>query len=150
MAVQKAVTRVLTSHHDTEALATLLRGRAYPQTVTIRSGKPRSGEQNRLLRKWCVEVSEQMGDRTAEEVRGHAKLHFGVVILKRDLPDYAEKYDRLIRPHSYAEKLEMMQEPLDFPVTRLMTTKQETEFLNAVAVHWAAQGVILTIPEERR
>lgn len=141
------VTRVIRQHWDIDALAKLLASRKLPVTVTIAAGIPRTVDQNKLQRKWCGEVAEQLGDRTAEEVRGDAKLRFGVPILRAENPSFAEKYDRLIKPRPYAEKLELMMEPMDFPVSRLMTTKQKTAYLDAFAAFYVAQGVRLTIPE---
>ena len=40
----------------------------------------------------------------------------------------------------------MMQEPLDFPITRLMTVKQQTEYLDGVHRHFSDKGIILTDP----
>ncbi len=139
--------RVLRTPSDIDALASLLRSRKLPVTVSVSAGANRTNYQNRLQRKWCAEVAEQLADRTAEEVRGDAKLRFGVPILRAEHADFAEKYDRLIKPRPYAEKLELMMEPIDFPVTRLMTTRQLTAFLDAFAAHYSAQGVHLTTPE---
>jgi len=43
----------------------------------------------------------------------------------------------------------MMKEPLDFPVTRLMTTKQKAHYLDALYQHWSEQGIILTDPNSQ-
>lgn len=115
-------------------------------TVSIAKGLPRSNEQNKLQRKWLLEAEEQ-GDQTAEEYRGYCKLHFGVPLLRMENELFREKYDRIIRPHSYEVKLEMMMTPLDFPVTRLMTTKQKTRYLDMMYQHFREQGFILTEPE---
>ena len=40
-----------------------------------------------------------------------------------------------------------MMQPLDLPVTRLMTTAQKAAYLDAVQRHWLGQGVALTDPE---
>ena len=138
--------RVIRSPWDIDALAKLLASRKLPVTVTISEGQPRSIDQNKLQRKWCQEAAEQLGDRTAEEIRGDAKLRFGIPILRADSAEFSEKYDRLIKPRPYAEKLELMMEPFDFPVTRLMTTKQKTAYLDAFAAFYARAGVILTMP----
>lgn len=138
--------RVLRTPSDVDALASLLRSRKLPVTVSVSAGANRSNDQNRLQRKWCAEVAEQLADRTAEEVRGEAKLRFGVPILRAENEAFAEKYDRLIKPRPYEEKLELMMEPLDFPVTRLMTTRQLTAYLDAFHAHYVAQGVRLTVP----
>lgn len=107
--------------------------------------KRRTIDQNKLQRKWCAEAAAQ-GDMTADEYRGQMKLHHGVPILRRDSDEFREKYDRLIRPRDYAEKLELMQEPIDFQVTRLMTTRQKAEYLDSVYVDLTGRGFRLTDP----
>ena len=104
-------------------------------------------EQNKLQRKWIVEASEQLGDRTPEDVRAWCKLHIGVPIMREGNAEFREKYDRIIKPLPYSVKLECMAEPIDFPVTRQMTTKQKTEYLDGVFKALSEQGVILTMPD---
>ena len=140
-------TRILRKPSDIDALASLLQARKLPVTVSVVSGENRSSEQNRLAWKWYGETVEQIGDRTIEEVRGDAKLRFGVPILREDNDAYRETYDRLIRPRSYEDKLALMMAPHDMAVTRLMTTKQLTRYLDAFAAFYAAQGVHLTMGE---
>ena len=143
-------TRVIRHDFEFDALVALLRERKRPFTVQITAGANRSVEQNRTQRLWLKEAAEQLDSGyTAENLRGFCKLHFGVPILRRDSEQFRAGYDRIIKPHSYEEKLLMMQEPFDFGVTRLMTTKQKTEYLDAVCAHFVGQGVVLTIPEER-
>lgn len=117
-----------------------------PFTVSIMEGEHRSTAQNRLQRKWCHEVAEQLGDRTPEEVRGYSKLHFGVPILRDDDAEFRAEYDAIIRPIPYEAKLKLMMEPFDFGVTRRMTTKQKTAYLDAMFRHWSEMGVSLTAP----
>lgn len=105
----------------------------------------RSIDQNRLQRKWLLEAEAQ-GDHTAEEYRGFCKLHFAVPILRWELPEFKEKYDRLIKDRPYEEKLELMQEPLDFPCTRLMTKEQKGRYLDAIYQHFTSLGMRLTDP----
>ena len=113
------------------------------------SGKHRRTEQNRLQRLWCHEIAEQLADRTAEEVRGDCKLHFGVPILRAESEEFCAAYDKHIRPLSYETKLAFMSVPLDWPVTRLMTTRQTHDYLEQVRTHFTALGVRLTDPEHR-
>ncbi|GEK48452.1 hypothetical protein HPA02_27350 [Bisbaumannia pacifica] len=115
------------------------------EIIVRKREKRRSWEQNKLQRKWCAEAAAQ-GDMTAEEYRGFCKLHFGVPILRRDSEAFREVYDRLIRPRDYAEKLELMQEPIDSQVTRLMTAAQKTEYLDACWQHFTSLGFRLTDP----
>jgi Tfp pilus assembly protein PilO len=129
------------------ALAQALGKRKLPLSVTVESGKVRTAEQNRLQWKWAKEAAEQLKDETTEEKRAYCKLHFGIPILRADSDDYREAYDRLIRPLPYEAKLEMMMAPIDYPVTRLMTTKQKALYLDRMYQHFREQGVMLTEPE---
>lgn len=117
-----------------------------PFTCTVTRGKKRSVEQNKLQRLLLNEIAEQLGDRTAEEVRAECKLTIGVPILRAENDDFCEKYDRIIRPLPYETKLELMAEPLDFPVTRLMTMDQKSRYLDAIYRTYSARGIELTEP----
>lgn len=115
-------------------------------TVSVRPGIDRSTEQNRLQRMWLNEAEEQ-GDQTAEEYRGYCKLHFGVEIMKSQSEEFADTYDRIIRPLPYEKKLELMMLPLDLPVTRLMTRKNKTLYLDRMYQHFTGLGFTLTEPK---
>lgn len=118
-----------------------------PFTVTMIKGKHRTVNQNRLQRMWCNEIAEQLGDRTPEEVRGEMKLTIGVPILRAENEAFCEKYDRIIRDFPYETKLELMMEPMDFPVTRLMSTKQKALYLDGMEMWAAKRGLMLTVPD---
>ena len=130
------VTRTIRNANDIEALCRFLGARKMPVTVDIKSGRSRTTDQNRLQRKWVLEAAEQLGDRTPEEVRGETKLRLGVPILRLESEEFREKYDRIIRPLPYAQKLELMMEPFDFPVTRLMSVDQKSRYLNDMHRYW--------------
>jgi hypothetical protein len=136
---------VLKSEFDRKRAIQLLGQRNLPLTVSIIQGAPRSIEQNKLQRLWLNEAAEQ-GDQTAEEYRGYCKLHFGVPILRAENEQFREAYDRVVRPLSYEAKLQIMMVPLDLPVTRLMTTKQKTQYLDAIYRHFTGLGFALTEP----
>jgi hypothetical protein len=139
--------RTVRTEADRSAVIRLIQQREIPFTLSIAKGANRSIEQNKLLQKWMGEIAEQLGDRTAEQVRGDTKLRFGVPILRAEDEAFREKYDRLIKPRTYAEKLELMMEPFDFPVSRLMTTRQFTAFIDQTHQYYSERGVILTQPE---
>ena len=114
-----------------------------PWQVTIEPYvKRRTDEQNRLQRRLIGIIAEQLGDRTPEEVRGECKLTLGVPILRAENEIFREKYDEVVRPLSYPQKLALMMEPLDMPVTRLMTVKQKTQYLDSIFRHYAEMGVL--------
>lgn len=139
--------RTLHTMRDVDAFAALLRHRKLPVTVTVETGRKRTTEQNRLQRLWCAEASEQLGDRTGEEVRAWAKLHHGVPILREESDGFRARYDEVFRPLSYETKLALMAEPFDFPVTRLMNVSQKTRYLDAMHRALSEMGVTLTDPD---
>jgi len=144
------VSRVITREEDRLSLISLIRDRPLPFTVEIVKGKRRSVEQNRLQRRLLNEIAEQT-DQTAEEVRAFCKLTIGVPILRNESELFAEKYDRLIKHLPYAQKLELMAEPFDFPITRIMTTAQKTAFIEGIYRVFSEQGVVFSdTPEDRR
>lgn len=141
--------RVIEGEYDREMLVKLIREQKPPFTVDIVSGRRRSVEQNHLQRLWLKEIAEQFGDRTTEEVRGYCKLTIGVPILREENTRFRERYDAIVKPLSYEQKMQIMMEPLDMPVTRLMTTKQKTAYLEGVFQHFSEKGIILTIPKRQ-
>tara|TARA_R110000851_G_scaffold133381_4_gene268217 strand:- start:510 stop:854 length:345 start_codon:yes stop_codon:yes gene_type:complete len=113
--------------------------------MTITKGAPRTIEQNKLQRKWLLEAQEQ-GDQTAEEYRAYCKAFFGVPILMNELDGFKEQFQRITAHLNYEQKLELMAVPLDFPVTRLMNTKQKSTYLDKVYGYFTGLGFQLTEP----
>lgn len=142
--------RVVKNEADLDLLVRFLKSQKRPFTVDITKGAHRSLEQNKLQRLWVNEISEQLGDQTPEEVRGFIKLTVGVPILRAENEAFRERYDAVVRPLTYEQKLAIMMEPLDLPVTRLMTTDQKSRFLDGVFKRFSEQGLTLTIPPDRR
>lgn len=140
-------TQIIRTKDDLSRLAILLDQRKLPLTVTFQNGKHRTVEQNRLNRLWVNQIAEQLGDRTPEEVRGECKLTMGVPILRAENDDFCVKYDKIIRPLPYEHKLAMMMEPLDFPVTRLMSVSQNVRFLDHMHRYFVEMGLELTQPD---
>lgn len=139
-------TRFVETEADRRLLLRFLEEQSLPCTVSITKGGKRSVAQNRLQRLWINEISEQLGDSTPEEVRGYIKLTIGVPILRAEHESFRERYDAIVRPLPYEQKLALMMEPLDFPITRLMTTKQATAYLDGVHRHFSERGIALTDP----
>ncbi|MCT4369080.1 hypothetical protein CLG85_001480 [Yangia mangrovi] len=142
-------TKVIREPAHADALALLLGGRKLPITVTWAQGATRSSAQNRLARRWFTDVATQLGDRTHEEVRAECKLIIGVPILRAENEAFRLSYDRTMKQLDYEEKLDAIK-AFDLPVTRLMTAKQMTEFMDQMQRHWTSQGVRLTDPEALR
>jgi hypothetical protein len=117
-----------------------------PCTVNITKGGKRSAKQNRLIHLWLNEISQQKEDTTVEEIRAYCKLTIGVPILRAENETFREKYDAVVKRLPYEQKIALMMEPLDFPVTRLMSTKQATAYLDGIHRHFSEQGIVLTDP----
>lgn len=140
--------RVITNEAEREGIIRFLRSRDLPLTVEVVKGKRRSVDQNRMQRRLLLEIADQTGQ-TPEEVRAYAKLHIGVAILKAESELFAEKYDAVFKGLPYETKLALMAEPFDFPITRLMSTKAKTDYLDALMQHFEAQGVVFSADERR-
>jgi hypothetical protein len=112
----------------------------------------RSLAQNRLAFRWYNDAADQLKDGTASDKRAYCKLHFGVAILKDGTGKSAEKfrdvYDRIIRPLTYEQKLELMTDPINLPITSLMTVKQFTQYLDSVQQFFSSIGVVLVTDDD--
>lgn len=140
--------RIVETEQNRDMLVKFIMGKKLPITVSIADGKHRTNDQNHLQRKWIQEISAQLGDTAPEEVRGYCKLHFGVPILRNENDVFRAEYDVVIMPLPYEHKLKLMMVPFDFGVTRIMNTRQKTEYLDAMHRHFSEQGIILTNPED--
>lgn len=139
-------TRIIREPKHADQLAAMLRGRKLPITVTWTQGAPRSKDQNRLAQRWFTDVATQLGDQTHQDVRAECKLRFGVPILRAENEAFRISYDRVLKRLSYEEKLAAVK-AFDLPVTRLMSVKQMSAFMDEMQRHWSGQGVRLTDPE---
>ena len=139
-------TKIIRQPDHIQALAILLGGRKMPITVTWAQGASRSHAQNRLAQRWFTDVATQLGDQTHEDVRAMCKLHFGVPILRAENEAFCASYDRTMKHLPYEDKLAAIK-AFDLPVTRIMTVKQMTAFMDAMQQHWTEQQVRLTDPE---
>jgi hypothetical protein len=133
------------TEQDRQHAIKMLQARELPCTAEFTKGLKKSHDQEKLARKWFKELEAQ-GDQEAEQYRGYCKLHFGVVLAKQHSDVWAEKYDRIIKPMPYEQKLEMMMEPFDFPVTRILSTALEKKYLDNVFQFYTGQGFVLTDP----
>lgn len=138
--------RVINNKQDLEQWSKYLGNLELPVTVSVAKGARRSNKQNKTMRLWMNELNAQ-GDSTAEEYRAYCKLHFGVPILRDTHAGFQEQYDRIVKPLPYEYKLALMMEPIDVPITRLMTTIQEKQMLDQIYVHFTGQGFHLTDPD---
>lgn len=133
-----------------DMLIKFIQSKPMPFVVSITDGKHRSIQQNSTQRMWMIEIATQLGDRTPEEARGECKLMFGVPILRRENEAFRLEYDKHVRPLPYPTKLALMMEPISLPITSIMGVKQKTEYLDTIFRHYSEQGIVLTIPPDKR
>lgn len=140
-------TRVITSETDIEKLGSFIAARgSYPQTITITKGANRSGKQNRLAQRWFTDIARQLEDQTHEDVRAECKLVVGVPILRAENEAFRQSYDLTMRDLSYEDQLKAIK-AFDMPVTRMMTVKQMTSFMEEMQRYWLEKGFHLTDPD---
>lgn len=115
--------------------------------------KGRTARQNALAHTWYEQIASELREGTARDARAECKLLYGVPILREEVPEYREQYDRLIKSRfSHEEKLALMAGAGDddgYPVTRLMTTEQLTRYLHDVQEGYRGR-VALEFPEDAR
>jgi hypothetical protein len=103
----------------------------------------RTLQQNKMQFKWYRDMQKQ-GDQTAIEYRAYCKLHFGVPLLRVEDESFRAIYDKLIRPLDYEDKLSLMVEPIDLPVTSQMSVEIMAKYLKAVSDDATSKGMRLT------
>ena len=106
----------------------------------------RSDMQNNTAFMWYKEIALAKGDENPTDIRAYCKLHFGVPILREDNEEFRIAYDKAVKPLTYDKKLLVMVEPLDFPVTRMMTTDQMQRYMDNIQEFGYSVNAELTIP----
>ena len=106
----------------------------------------RSDMQNNTAFMWYKEIALAKGDENPTDIRAYCKLHFGVPILREDNEEFRIAYDKAVKPLTYDKKLLVMVEPLDFPVTRMMTTDQMQRYMDCIQEFGYSVNAELTIP----
>ncbi|MBK5343875.1 hypothetical protein JFU48_21100 [Pseudomonas sp. TH49] len=114
--------------------------------VSLRPGKDRTLDQNRLWFAMYKRISEmtQIGD--PADARCYCKLHIGVQILLNEDAGFQAEWYRVMRHLSYEAKLALMGEcklfgPDGFPVTSLFNRAQGVAYTDRIVARFAQQGV---------
>jgi hypothetical protein len=122
------------------ALAPIKKWRIWWEEYT----ETRSDKQNRLSHAWYAELADNLKEYTALGYKNYCKLNFGVPILRAEDEEFRTSYDKVIRPLGYEQKIEVMN---ILPVTSIMTTKQLSQYLDAMKAHfYNKQGYDLKFP----
>ncbi|WP_130908308.1 hypothetical protein [Pseudomonas sp. Sample_16] len=126
-------------------LTTMFREKKFV-VVSLRPGKDRTLDQNRLWFAMYKRIAEmtQIGDEA--DARRYCKLHIGVQILLNEDAGFQAEWYRIMRHLSYETKLDMMGEchlfgPDGFPVTSLFNRSQGIAYTDRIVTRFAPQGV---------
>lgn len=142
-------TKIIREPAHIDALVKLLTERKLPLTVSWVQGASKTDAQNKLAQRWFTDIARQLGDTTHEDVRADCKVTFGVPILCAENDAFRRSWAETFAPLSY-EGVRKAVKNLDVPVTRLMTLRQMTAFMDAMQAHWGGMGLYLTDPEALR
>lgn len=113
--------------------------------IKIKHGRHRGIPINQLSHVWYEQVSRELREGTAIQVKAFCKLHFGVPIMRAEDDDFREAYDARIKNNfTYEQKLIVME---SFPVTSLMTNPQTKQYLESMQAHYAGR-VLLEFPKD--
>jgi hypothetical protein len=116
-----------------------------PFVATIKSGKVRSIDQNRLQWLWASEAAEQRADVSPLEVQHEWKALFGAPLLAEEDEAFAKVWLRAEIRLTWEERVAWMR---FVPVTSLMTSKQLSRYLDEVYKFNTDLGLELTNPED--
>jgi len=101
--------------------------------VSITVGKDRTIDQNRLSFDVYRDLQKAGKFNTVTEARAFCKLTYGVPILSEEDHEFRKGLSKLGKYKlSYEDKLSMMIEPINLPVTSRMTRKTFSRYIDAI------------------
>lgn len=106
----------------------------------------RTLSQNAMFHGLYRQVAKQKGDESPDEIESYCRYHFGLSILCAEDPAYADLLKSSIRPDLDYEMRLKITDRLE--VTRGMSTKQGSEYIDRIIRHYSQQGLCLTHPSE--
>tara|TARA_R110000850_G_scaffold275207_1_gene414146 strand:+ start:21534 stop:22004 length:471 start_codon:yes stop_codon:yes gene_type:complete len=114
--------------------------------VSLRPGKDRTLDQNALWFALYQRIAEMTEIGDVEDARRYCKLHFGVVIMRKDSEEFRRGWSQMFIHLDYEQKLELMGPcsifgPDGFPVTRLFNRAQGITYTNQIVDAFRAKGV---------
>lgn len=138
-------TRTVITADDAARVAGMITGLPIPFTLTWREGAKRSLDQNALLHRWYADIAKHYGDQTAMQVKGECHVAYGLPIRLRD-PAFAWVWKQSGAKLPYEKQCALFERGI-LAMTSAMTTKELSEYMDAMSAHYRAQGVHLTDPE---
>lgn len=103
----------------------------------------RSLDQNALSFALYKEISAQREDQSLMDVRCQCKLDYGIPLLCRDDPEFAELWHQIEAATTYEQRLFLMKK---YKVTSEMKKPTFSEYIDTVVREYAKQGVVIDMP----
>jgi hypothetical protein len=97
---------------------------------------------------WFGEIAAHFGDRTSMDVKGTCHREYGLTIRLRN-EQFAWVWKQTGERLTYEQQCKLLGSGV-LGVSSGMTTKELSEYLDAMGRDYRAQGVVLTQPEERK
>lgn len=139
--------RVVITAEQAAQVARFIEGLPIPFTLTWREGAKRTLSANALVHKWYGEVAQQLGHVTAIQVKGECHVQYGLPIRLRD-EVFAWVWSKTGAHLSYEKQCKLFEKGV-LAMTSEMTPKELSEYMDAMARDYRAQGIVLTDPEDR-
>lgn len=98
----------------------------------------RTTAQNRLIYKIYQRIGKTLYGGDESHARNECKLRIGCRILYRDSKDFAETFDRVIRPLSHETRMQAMNL---ISVSSIMTINQSTEYIKTIMTEYGQRQV---------
>lgn len=133
---------------DAEKVAGYLVGLPLPFSVSIGEGEKRTLSQNALLHKWFGEIAAQRGDVDAHHVKGECHRKWGLTIRLRD-EAFAYVWKRTGAGLTFEQQRNFLASGV-LNVSSAMTTKELTEYMDAMERDYRSRGFRLTDPDLRK
>lgn len=138
--------RILRNRRDLQQWVNFLTGQAFPMTASYVSGAKRTNPQNATAAMWYAQIGAETGE-TPAQVKARCKLTHGRLIMQKDRPDWVTEWEPLYAPIPHHMRLKLFEA---LPLTRLLTTRQMSEYLDAVKREHEEMGIELVDPEARK
>jgi hypothetical protein len=104
-------------------------------------GPERSLSSNALSHVWYAFADRMLDDHESGDARRYCKLHFGVPMLRAEVSEYLQSYNKYVMSFDYEDKIKIMDY---WPVTSRMSRDQMNRYMTSVQYYFAAEhGLVL-------
>lgn len=108
----------------------------------------RTSQQNRTLHMWFGEIAKHLEDWDAHGIKGVCHRKWGLTIRLRD-PQFAWVWERSGKQMPYEKQCSLLASGI-LSVSSEMSTKELSEYMDAMFQHYTSEGIRLTDPELRK